>query len=91
MGLFRLLILLGLIYLGYRTVKRFFTATDEVGGPEADGELSEMVQDPQCRTFVPREQAERRTIRGKTYFFCSSGCAERFQRSLNVRSDPPRS
>ncbi len=86
MGLFRLLILLGLIYLGYRAVKRFFTGAGQVKGPAADGELSEMVQDPQCRTFVPRDQAERRTIGGKTYFFCSAGCAETFERSLTSRS-----
>jgi uncharacterized protein len=38
----------------------------------------EMVQDPLCRTYLPRSQAIRRRIRGREHFFCSPGCADKF-------------
>lgn len=38
----------------------------------------EMVQDPVCRTYLPRSQAIRRRIRGQEHFFCSPGCVDKF-------------
>jgi YHS domain-containing protein len=38
----------------------------------------EMVQDPNCHTYLPRSQGIRRKIRGREYFFCSPGCLDKF-------------
>ena len=36
----------------------------------------ELVQDPNCHTYLPRSQAIRRKIRGNEYFFCSPACLD---------------
>ncbi|GAB1722489.1 MAG: YHS domain-containing protein [Nitrospira sp. CR1.1] len=45
---------------------------------------NQMVQDPVCRVFVPRENAVKEQIGGQTYFFCSRGCATAFQKQLSA-------
>ena len=40
--------------------------------------IHELVQDPCCQTYLPRAQAIRRTIHRHEYFFCSTGCLEKF-------------
>jgi YHS domain-containing protein len=37
-----------------------------------------LVQDPVCRTFIPRKEALKTEKEGKVYFFCSEGCLKRF-------------
>ena len=46
--------------------------------PEKTKKGEDMVQDPQCGTFVPRGEALEKTIRGTTYHFCSKECRDRF-------------
>ena len=38
-----------------------------------------MVQDPNCKTYVPKTEAVRKEIREKEYFFCSEKCAEEYE------------
>ncbi len=40
----------------------------------------EMVQDPQCHTYVLKERAVKRRIGGMTAYFCSSNCADEYER-----------
>ncbi len=40
----------------------------------------EMVQDPQCRTYVLKDRAVRRRIGGMTAYFCSNACADEYAR-----------
>lgn len=49
---------------------------DVVGGND------EMVQDPACRSYVPRGSAVSSRIGGHTYFFCSTACAKTFEKQL---------
>ncbi|MBN2427190.1 MAG: YHS domain-containing protein [Deltaproteobacteria bacterium] len=37
-----------------------------------------MVKDPQCGTYVPQSESLTATRAGKTYYFCSSECREKF-------------
>jgi YHS domain-containing protein len=54
--------------------------TPDMTQPRADATVTEeMVQDPFCRTYLPRSQAIRRHIRGQDHYFCSPGCIEKFQ------------
>ena len=39
----------------------------------------EMVQDPECLTYVLKDRAVTRRIRGALTHFCSEACAERFE------------
>jgi YHS domain-containing protein len=79
--MFRLLIGLGLGYLGYWVIKK--TAVSLGLWPKSPQPLEErepdiLVQDPVCKTFIPRREALRTEKGGKTYFFCSEGCLKRF-------------
>ncbi len=40
----------------------------------------DMVQDPQCRTYVLKDRAVKRRIGGMTAYFCSSDCADEYAR-----------
>ncbi len=79
MGIIRLLLIVLLGYLAYRFV-RSFVARKQIPRSEPKGSIDEMVQDPQCRTYIPMRQAEARIINGKRYYFCSARCADEFER-----------
>ncbi len=49
-------------------------APDQVESPAQDV----LVQDPVCKTYVPKSQALHETKDGKTYYFCSEECRKRF-------------
>jgi len=80
----RLLLLFLLAYLLFRVVKGVFSLL-EGGGQELkrarDEEkvIDEMVQDPSCKTYIPRREAIRKVVQGQEYFFCSKECARKFQ------------
>ena len=79
----RLLLILGLGYVVYRLVQKWLHpgAGPRPGpGPERD-QPELLVQDPVCKTFIPRKEALKVQKDGKDYFFCSEGCLKRFRRS----------
>ena len=80
--MFRLLLGLGLGYLGYVVIKqvaRSLGLWPQAPRPlEQDQEPDVLVQDPVCKTFIPRREALRAEKDGATYFFCSEGCLKRF-------------
>jgi YHS domain-containing protein len=42
---------------------------------------TEMVQDPVCESYIPKDGALTEKIQGETYFFCSSECVREFKKS----------
>jgi YHS domain-containing protein len=80
--MFRLLFGLGLGYLGYWAIKKVAGSLglwpqtpkplERNQGPDV------LVQDPVCKTFIPRREALKAERDGQTYFFCSEGCLKRF-------------
>jgi len=80
--MFRLLLGLGLGYIGYVIIKhvaRSLGLWPQAPKPlEKDREPDVLVQDPVCKTFIPRREALRAEKGGATYFFCSEGCLKRF-------------
>ena len=74
-------ILLMVVYQAVKVVIRS-ALTAYRGGeqrmPRIPGE--EMVQDPQCRTYVLKGRAHARRIAGRTTYFCSAGCADAYER-----------
>jgi len=44
------------------------------------GQIGEnMIKDPVCNTYIPESEAVKKTVKGKTYFFCSNECADKFE------------
>jgi YHS domain-containing protein len=81
-NLTRLLLILGLGYLGYRLVQKWLhPGAGPRSGPVPQRDQPELlVQDPVCKTFIPRKEALKVEKDGKNYFFCSEGCLKRFRR-----------
>jgi len=43
------------------------------------GREKELVKDPYCGTYIPKESALKAQIGGKTYYFCSRKCLEGYR------------
>ncbi|PIE71022.1 MAG: transcriptional regulator [Deltaproteobacteria bacterium] len=48
------------------------------GGDAALKAADEMVKDPVCNVYVPKREAIREQVNGKTYYFCSPECRDAF-------------
>jgi YHS domain-containing protein len=42
----------------------------------------EMVQDPQCKVYVPLSRALERKVGGQTLYFCSEDCARKYVKEV---------
>ena len=82
MGLFRLLFIGALIYLVFRLVKGVLGSNKAIDRRRPDGVIDEMVQDPNCKTYVPRRDAHRRRVAGNEYYFCSRACADNYEKEM---------
>lgn len=68
------------VYYFIKTVTR--AALKAYTRKEQDNQLpgDEMVQDPECRTYVLKRRAITRRVNGKLQSFCSEACAEQYER-----------
>jgi YHS domain-containing protein len=80
----RLLIFAFLAYLLYRVIKGVLSSGQRPIRRNDRGTIDEMVQDPLCKTYIPLRDALTRTIGGKEYFFCSSECADKFEKEIQA-------
>ncbi len=81
MNIIKVVAVLVLIYVGYRIVTMFRRMkSQKVKAYRVDetpkGE--DLVQDPFCKTYVPKSQAYAKEIDGKTHYFCSKECFEKY-------------
>lgn len=78
----RFIVGLALGYLAYLVIKKVAVLLGlwpQAPKPlEGDREPDVLVQDPVCKTFIPRRDALKAEKGGQTYFFCSEGCLKRF-------------
>ena len=78
----KLLLYLGLGYIGYVIIKHVAASLGlwpQAPKPlETDREPDVLVQDPVCKTFIPRREALKAEKGGVSHFFCSEGCLKRF-------------
>jgi YHS domain-containing protein len=58
-------------------VKAYHEDEHKQGGRQIMGD--EMVMDPECRTYVVKDRAVVRRIRGTLTYFCSDACAQRYE------------
>jgi len=74
----RFIIYLVLAYVAYRVLKAVIRPKDRIYRSENGGVIDEMVQDPQCKMYIPRREAIEKAVDGITYHFCSDACATKF-------------
>jgi len=78
----KVLIVLILLYVGYKAIVilRRVKSQEVKGYRAADtpprGE--DLVQDPFCKTYVPKSQAYLNEIEGRQQYFCSRECCEKY-------------
>jgi len=80
----RLLVLMAVIYFGYRALKSW--ANRQVAGRTGKsvrrgraGEITDvMVQDPQCGIYLPQREGIPLTHAGRTLYFCSAECRDTY-------------
>ncbi|MGH7259176.1 MAG: YHS domain-containing protein [Nitrospiraceae bacterium] len=87
MGILRLVLVAGVLVVGYfllRSAIKEFRGIKRPAQPPVG--QNEMVQDPVCKTYVPRGSAVTADIGGQTYLFCSHDCAETYQKQLGRSS-----
>lgn len=82
--MYRLLLILVLLIVLYILVKKAWRGFGKctTQGQAGIG-TDDMIQDPVCRTYVPRGIAVSASIGGQSYYFCSMTCAQSFQKQLS--------
>ena len=75
----RIIIYVILAYILYRIVKGVFSPSRKIDGGKSNGVIDEMIQDPSCKTYIPRRDAIKKIVAGQEYFFCSEKCAYQFE------------
>ncbi len=79
----RTLLFFAFLLVVYYVIKSLFVSAartyheEERGAAPPRGE--EMVQDPECRVYVPKGRAVHRRIRGDVAYFCSEACAKKYE------------
>ena len=68
-----------LVYSAIRTVLRAAGRAYHDGERKARVHGAEMVLDPQCRTYVIKDRATARRIKGDLIYFCSEDCANKHE------------
>ncbi|MBU1275561.1 MAG: YHS domain-containing protein [Proteobacteria bacterium] len=93
MGIIRLVqiaLVILLVWMGIKAVKRFLAKDADprrVGRKAAPGEVMDvMVQDPQCGTYLPKQEAFSAWIDGQERFFCSKECRDAFKAGQNKKA-----
>lgn len=75
----RLIIILIALYVLYRMVRGLIVKKTDHLRDTRGGVMDELVQDPQCKIYIPERSSVKRTIGGRVYTFCSDECAKRFE------------
>lgn len=74
----RLILIAAAVYLMYRLFWKKKPKISFPGRSRETGHEDVLVQDPYCKTYVPRGQAIALKHAGETLYFCSPECRERF-------------
>jgi YHS domain-containing protein len=87
MGILRLVLVTGVLVVGYLLLRSAIKEFRGLKGPaQPPASRNDMVQDPVCKTYVPRGSAVSADIGGQTYLFCSHDCANTFQKQVGRSS-----
>ena len=78
-----MLILLG--FVGYSMIQGMIRPKEKKGRwgipSNRSREGEQMVEDPQCGTFIPVGEAVSATINGRQRYFCSKKCLKEFKKT----------
>jgi uncharacterized protein len=73
------IILTFIAYQIYKVVRRGLGRSEQVNRKKDDGVITaELVEDPVCHTYCPKNEALMASMDGKSYYFCSEECKRKF-------------
>jgi YHS domain-containing protein len=79
-----LAVLLVIVYFLVRSaVRGFFQKRQDVARAGSSGRSSELVQDPVCGMFVPKEGAYFIRNAERTHYFCGESCRDIYEKKLS--------
>jgi len=81
MGLFKLIIWIGIIYFGYKFIKNRIVpniSSDNRSYPPNNEIANLMVKDPMCEVYIPKRNSIYVKIDGEDFYFCSKECRNKF-------------
>jgi len=81
MGLFKLIIWIGIIYFGYKFIKNRIVTniSSDKRSDTPNNEITDfMVKDPVCELYIPRRNSIYVKIDGEDFYFCSKECRNKF-------------
>ena len=64
-----------------RSLKGGFPSSARPSGPTppSGGVIGELKKDPVCGTFISTQTAFQKSVRGETFYFCSTECRDKFK------------
>lgn len=80
--MYRIIVIGVVLIAAYLLLKRFLFPPGRVEDRRRDGKQlrgEDLVEDPQCHTYVPVSEAYRVRVDGKTLYFCSKECYKKFE------------
>jgi uncharacterized protein len=84
----RLLILILTVAAAYIIIKSLLGLVFYFSAKKSRGEAlsksvrgSEMIQDPACGIYIPKEKAIEGRVKGTAHYFCSAECLEKYKES----------
>jgi YHS domain-containing protein len=75
----RLIIIAAALYLLYRILKGMLVQKHRQVNQNRGEIIDELVQDPNCKLYIPSRSSVKKVIAGRTYSFCSEECARKFE------------
>ena len=82
MNIVKILVIVALFYVGYRIVKMLQSRkSQDVKSFQKDAlpvNGEDLMQDPVCKTYIPKSQAFIKEINGQAQHFCSEECCEKY-------------
>ncbi len=69
--------------LVFYTLLRFLLTVTFSSGKKRDRKQDpeELVQDPYCQTYIPKQSALKKKVKGEVQYFCSEKCVKSYTRS----------
>lgn len=85
--LLRFIVTVIIVYIVYRLARGLFLSSarppDKFPERTASIEKEDLVKDPYCNTYVPISDAYKVSLNGKTVYFCSKECFEKYKADVN--------
>jgi YHS domain-containing protein len=80
--MYRIIVIGIVLILVYLLLKKFLFPSSRIDDRRRDDRRikgEELMEDPQCHTYVPVSEAYRVTVDGKTLYLCSKACYKKFR------------